>query len=137
MKLVRIVAAGLAVAALAAGWTGRAQGWSLLHPFGGDEPQAKPAKPAPKQFGSPTGKTATGSKGFFSSPSPSMGFQKTPPKKSTSAFGTLGGHPAGSLFGASKKPPSKPSFLSSLNPFHHEEPKKPKSMGDFVGGERP
>ena len=137
MKLVRSVSAGLSLAALAAGWAGRAQGWSLLHPFGGDEPETKSAKPAAKPALPPgwtASKAASSNKSHFGATGDTLGFKKTTPKKPGSTFGSFGAQAVGSA----NKPSAKSSSIwSSLNPFHHEEPKKPKDLRDFVGMERP
>jgi hypothetical protein len=141
MRLVESLPAGLVLAVLAAGWAGRAQGWSLFHPFGGDETEAKSARPAAKPATRPAAKPAnspgwTASKSAtthtFGSSSNKLGFLNSKPN---TVFGSSGSQSVGSS--SKLKSSGKSSFWSSLNPFHHEAPKKTKDMKDFVGGERP
>jgi hypothetical protein len=139
MRLARAVFAGLAVAALLGGGAARADGWSLLHPFSGD--QSQPAKPAPKPAGwqPPTvAKAASNNKSFLGKIGDTLSLKKTPPKKTAPSFSTFSPNYTGNASVSPSKPASKPtSFWSSLNPFHHEEPKRPQTVQDFVGMERP
>ncbi|MGD0898540.1 MAG: hypothetical protein ABR915_11935 [Thermoguttaceae bacterium] len=133
MRLARTVAVSLVLTMLMGGWTVTAHGWSLLHPFSADQPDTQPAKTAPKPAAAPSstaGKAASNNNGFLSGIGDAFTSKKTPPKKPAPTFGHLPSNAA--------KPASKPSsFWSSLNPFHKEEPKKPKTVQDFMAMERP
>jgi hypothetical protein len=149
MRLARAVFAGLVVAVLVGGWAARARGWSLLHPFSADPPETQSAKPAAKPAPKPTpkpavqpsstaGKAASSNKSFLGSVGDTLSFKKTPPKKTAPSSGTFNPAGTGTTTVTTSKAPSKStSFWSSLNPFHHDEPKKPQTPQDFVGMRRP
>jgi hypothetical protein len=137
MKTIHLRLAALALAAWIGGQAVWAEGWSPSSLFSTKKSEPQQKKPVPPKFPSKPpstlDKAGTGTKNFFTGIGDTLSGKKSTTKKSTPssplAMGTKPTKPAPAA--------KKPTQQSSWNPFRREEQKKPQSLKDFVGMQRP
>jgi hypothetical protein len=132
VRITRVLSASVILALLVNVMPAVCDGWSLSNPFSSDtKTQAlKQTAPKPvKKEPSALEKLGTGTKNFFSKTGEALGLKKPEPKKPL--YATAVARPQ--TIPSSKKTETK-SWLPSM--FQPEEPKKPKTVSEWIGNKR-
>ena len=129
VRIARILSACAVLVLLADLRPAVSEGWSLPNPFSSETKTTvkKPVTKTTKQEPSVLEKVGSGTKKFFSQAGETLGLTKPEAKKPKYATATP------PKIQSSKKAESK-SWLS--NPFQSEEPKKPKTVSEWMNNKR-